>query len=327
MPILSLLTTTRSRLLSSTAFIRYYAAGGFNPEFVADFVRGKYSAAGNSTFASTINHSATGLATMTDENGNLVWRPHNLALQSGDIATSWAASGISAVSATRIEQDSSTGFHRMSISAQLAVGAKYTFETVAYAGEENIIGLSIYDGSAFAARASFNLSTGVVAGTNDGTAEIEDLGGGEYLCRVYGVATNTSGTLYVSSGSVFTFAGSAGDGVYTDKRRLYRSDLGGMVNNPDRGDSYVPTTSSVVYLPRIGHHVYNGSQWVDEGVFHESEARTNLVAYSNTFSGTGWVTSSITVTSNSGVSPDGGNSAVELQANASAFSNTGANVN
>jgi len=311
MPILSLLTTTRSRLLSSTAFIRYYAAGGFNPEFVADFVRGKYSAAGNSTFASTINHSATGLATMTDENGNLVWRPHNLALQSGDIATSWAASGISAVSATRIEQDSSTGFHRMSISAQLAVGAKYTFETVAYAGEENIIGLSIYDGSAFAARASFNLSTGVVAGTNDGTAEIEDLGGGEYLCRVYGVATNTSGTLYVSSGSVFTFAGSAGDGVYTDKRRLYRSDLGGMVNNPDRGDSYVPTTSSVVYLPRIGHHVYNGSQWVDEGVFHESEARTNLFVQSNDFSTQSAVRS--TITDNSSTSPDGTVSAARFE--------------
>ena len=65
MPILSLLTTTRSRLLSSTAFIRYYAAGGFNPEFVADFVRGEYSAAGNRTFASTIDHSASGLATMT----------------------------------------------------------------------------------------------------------------------------------------------------------------------------------------------------------------------------------------------------------------------
>src|SRR5210317_793121 len=93
MPILSLLTTTRSRLLSSTAFIRYYAAGGFNPEFVADFVRGKYSAAGNSTFASTIDHSASGLATMTDENGNIVWRPHNLIKSSEDFASSdWTTS-------------------------------------------------------------------------------------------------------------------------------------------------------------------------------------------------------------------------------------------
>jgi hypothetical protein len=49
-----------------------------------------------------------------------------------------------------------------------------------------------------------------------------------------------------------------------------------MVNNPDRGDSYVPTTTSAVYLPRRGHHVYNGYEWVDEGLLHESEARTNI---------------------------------------------------
>src|SRR6056300_1948459 len=99
MPILSLLTTTRSRLLSSTAFIRYSAAGGFNPEFVADFVRGKYSAAGNRTFASTIDHSASGLATMTDENGNIVWRPHNLMKPSEDFASSdWAKQNTSVTS-------------------------------------------------------------------------------------------------------------------------------------------------------------------------------------------------------------------------------------
>lgn len=55
----------------------------------------------------------------------------------------------------------------------------------------------------------------------------------------------------------------------------YRSDLGGMVNNPERGDSYVPTTASAVYMPRVGHHKYNGNAWVNKGVLLESEARTN----------------------------------------------------
>jgi hypothetical protein len=55
-----------------------------------------------------------------------------------------------------------------------------------------------------------------------------------------------------------------------------------MVNNPDRGNSYVPTTSSAVYLPRRGHHVYNGSAWVNEGLLHESESRTNLIPGSET---------------------------------------------
>ena len=52
-----------------------------------------------------------------------------------------------------------------------------------------------------------------------------------------------------------------------------------MVNNSAQStgfETYVPTTSSAVYAPRVGHHVYNGSAWVNEGILHESEARTNL---------------------------------------------------
>jgi hypothetical protein len=37
-------------------------------------------------------------------------------------------------------------------------------------------------------------------------------------------------------------------------------------------------------VPRIGHHVYNGSAWVNEGYLHESEARTNLLLNSGTLS-------------------------------------------
>jgi hypothetical protein len=62
---------------------------------------------------------------------------------------------------------------------------------------------------------------------------------------------------------------------------VYRSDLGGMVNNPDTGNSYVPTTSTERYLPRRGHHVWNGSTWVNEGLLHESEQRVNLQTYSS----------------------------------------------
>jgi len=44
----------------------------------------------------------------------------------------------------------------------------------------------------------------------------------------------------------------AGDSFDVYGAHLYRSDLGGMVDNPDRGDSYVPTTSAAVYMPRRG---------------------------------------------------------------------------
>ena len=34
--------------------------------------------------------------------------------------------------------------------------------------------------------------------------------------------------------------------------------------------------TAAINEPRVGHHIWNGSAWVDEGYLHESEARTNL---------------------------------------------------
>ena len=45
--------------------------------------------------------------------------------------------------------------------------------------------------------------------------------------------------------------------------------------------------------PRIGHHVYNGSAWVNEGLLLESEARTNLEVHSNPASPTTWNTNNL----------------------------------
>ena len=50
-------------------------------------------------------------------------------------------------------------------------------------------------------------------------------------------------------------------------------------------------TGSAVYLPRRGHHIWDGSAWVNEGLLIESEARTNLVLNSGTLA-----TQDVTVT-------------------------------
>jgi surface protein len=92
-----------------------------------------------------------------------------------------------------------------------------------------------------------------------------------------------------------------------DTMWAYRSDLGGMVNNSDRGDSYVPTTSAAVYLPRRGHHIYDGSTWVNKGILLESEARTNLLAESNDF-GTTWTANNASLTAADATGPDGASS-------------------
>ena len=57
-----------------------------------------------------------------------------------------------------------------------------------------------------------------------------------------------------------------------------------------RASSATMTNSSGVLVtvgnnvPRTGHHIYNGSTWVNEGILHESEARTNLLLNSGTLS-------------------------------------------
>ena len=70
---------------------------------------------------------------------------------------------------------------------------------------------------------------------------------------------------------------------------VYRSDMG-MAKNPDTNNSYVPTTSSPVYLPRVGHQVYDKfTGWKNEGLLHESEARTNVIFPSADFSHSNWI--------------------------------------
>ena len=68
-------------------------------------------------------------------------------------------------------------------------------------------------------------------------------------------------------------------------------------------------------LSRRGHHIYNGAAWVNEGILHESEARTNICTYSNDFGNVAylkWLPSNITVTPNSEVSPDGTTNATKF---------------
>ena len=63
-------------------------------------------------------------------------------------------------------------------------------------------------------------------------------------------------------------------------------------------------------VPRIGHHVYNGSAWVNEGYLHESEARTNLVTYSEDFTDASWTKSNTGTLAVDAAGPDGETSAV-----------------
>jgi hypothetical protein len=227
--------------------------------------------------------------------------------------------------------DTANTFHTASQTVSSVGAGIYTFSAYLKAGGYNYGGIRLVNDSFTNDRFSalINLTNGVVEDTNTvgsptttPTVSVQNAGNGWYKVTITleHFSGNLGSTVFVNhdatpfwSNAVPLFAGDGSSGIYLWGAHLYRSDLGGMVDNPDRGDSYVPTTSSAVYLPRRGHHVYNGSAWVNEGLLHESEARTNLITYSEAFDNAAWSKADgAVVVSNQAVSPDG-------QANADQF--------
>jgi hypothetical protein len=91
---------------------------------------------------------------------------------------------------------------------------------------------------------SFNLTDGAMT----------SLGGGWYLCRADTTTLNPTLRIGSTTGDgVVTYAGS-GQGIYLWGAFAH---LQGMVNNPDRGDEYVPNASltAAAFMARNGHYV------------------------------------------------------------------------
>ena len=98
------------------------------------------------------------------------------------------------------------------------------------------------------------------------SAVISITGAGSYSVVITGVGTFTNTTLRLSAGNA-NFTGSV-DNLVVKKSLV--------------------DPSAARYLPRIGHHVYNGNAWVNEGVLAESESRVNLWLYSNDPTDASW---------------------------------------
>ena len=295
-----------------------YAVNGLEPALVFDF-KGNYfrKIATASTFGASITHAATTNATMVDSDGLLKWRPHNRVTSSGDLAsTSWSAIRATYDGPTETLTQVGTTINGIvtQAAASLTVGARYKYTIRMKAGNTGWGVVGHVMTSASWVKTWFDLSNGVVGtvGANT-TATIVNAGDGWWDCSVEAVASSGGGNI---SAQIATSDGAVnavdGDTLLVRQVHAFRSDLGGMVNNPDTGDSYVPTTTTPVYLSRRGHHIYNGDAWVNEGILHESQARTNLLTYSNDFANAAWSKTNMTVTANQATGPDGTVSAAEI---------------
>ena len=314
-----------------------YAVLGYSPGLVLDFTNEYYRTGGAlTTFDSALTATRAGNATMVDSDGKIKWAPHNLLTYSEDFSNAaWGLQNIAATTAIApdgketaydISLTSTTNTYHLIVQGVTGAAGVYTFAAFFKANEENYAFLAIKGNNA-AQRyvAAFNLTgsgsvsatltTGSPTGTN---ATVSSLGGGWYYCAVsishtsgsvdIAFGPNNNGTLSDINGS---YAGVIGNGIYAWGAHLYRSDLGGMADVPSdaraipSATKYVPTTSAARYLPRRGHHVYNGSEWVNEGLLVESEARTNLLTYSEQFDNAAWVKVNTTVSANTTTSPSG----------------------
>ena len=301
-----------------------YAVAGFNPALVFDFAAELY---GTSSIVSTFNNSLTytgaSAKTMVDSDGLLKWAPHNLRTYSNDFTNAaWAMNGSatkSTVSANSPTGDTTVGKVTLASGANslagitMGIGAGtwlYSFGVFLKPSGLDWVGIE----SGFRDLTWFDITSGVIGTTSaNHTASIADVGDGWFLCTI-----NTQ-TVWNGGGQVWgcdsdntqTGTGDGSIGYFISGGHIYYDNFG-MVNNPDRGDSYVPTTSAAVYRPRRGHHIYNGTAWVNEGIQLESEARTNLFTYSADFANAAWTKSNSTAPATA-TSPTGvANSAATL---------------
>ena len=272
---------------------RQYDVLGYKPSLVADFYNERYRKnMASSSFAGVISNNNTGLGTMVDSDGLLKWGPHNLLTYSEDLTNAaWGKTNATVTGLGSFTFDTNAGYIRQSTVSQPK--AIYTAKLL-ISGDT--------PGDTFAIELVDGADGSDAHATNVTVSDTPT----EYTVTADMTGSTFSGTLLFAINRTLTNRSiTPGSSITVSKIRVYRSDLGGMANNPDTGDSYVPTTSSAVYLPRRGHHEWNGSARVNAGILHETEARTNSLTYS-TITNANWAILNATLTENVSAGLGGG---------------------
>ena len=295
-----------------------YAIGGASPELVAAFLTaadgttpGEYFRTGGVTDDfSMFTFARSDNATMFDSTGTLVWGPHNTIPYSNDFSNvlGWYKSRV-AVSAgpdgpdgeansasTITVEDAGGSPERCEIASPIfsvAVGVENTFKIAVKRTNNDWI---FFRNDGFTTPANgfsyFDLATPAVGTVASGfSATISSLAD-DWLLITFTFtadASDTNGRFWAGPASANGNYNVARDGVISLAvfgAHAYRSDLGGMADNPDQPaglEKYVPTTSAAVYLSRRNAYYYN-SGWTKGGLQLEPAAATNQAPYSNDFS-------------------------------------------
>jgi hypothetical protein len=282
---MALILKGRAKLKGSTVIgKRPYAIDGvFNPELVLDFQKNYYRT--NSvakTFSNAITHTRAANATMVDSDGVLKWGPHNGVRNSENLTGTGWVNATGGLSPSITVTDQGGGVFRI----QASTAGTSTSDIAVL--QQEILG---FGAGASTAKIDMKSNTGSSQSVyfRIGSADTTSVSSVTADWQTFSVTASSS--FFFSVGVRGSATGVASIDILVRYPHFFKSNLGGMVDNPERGDSYVPTTASAVYMPRLGHHVWNGTAWVNEGLLHESEARTNLVLYSGDLSNAYWIKS------------------------------------
>ncbi len=248
-------------------------------------------------FDHKITSTTTNLAIRSEEFDNATWVQTGLnAFGSGSVANAIAAPD-GTVTGDLIEEDTSTGFHRVSqtlISGTISTGT-YTASVYVKAAQRSRAYISLDDNATGEVTAGFATLTQAFTITTAGswsgsTASIEDVGNGWF--RISLTSTKGDGssalTLHVGIAQVSTttisYTGNGTAGLYVWGAQLVASDSNGR---------YVRTTAAAASFSTTG----------SLGLLVE-EQRTNLLTYSENLT-LGFTQQNTTVTSDATAAPDG----------------------
>ena len=237
-----LLSGTAARAILSNNPLFVYVESDLLPELVLDFAGSSYFVDGTaSTLSAATTHVATTNATMTDSDGLIKWRPHNLLTYSEqfDNAAWFKLGSTSLLPNTDVAPDGTTTADELNVVLSTSVIG------------QDIFGIGVLDRtfSVWVKAPAVGAATAVRLSSNDRISWDTGLSAKVVLTTEWQLVS-VSGTLSSGSDVRVNIGGKdetgTGDPDCVGKvlvwgAHLYRSDLGGMVDNPETGDSYVRT--------------------------------------------------------------------------------------
>lgn len=235
--------------------------------------------------------------------GTLQYAPHNLILQSDNLATTWDTTGGSN-SSTTFTEDTSTGSHQFRQIISVGNGFRHAVSIDLTPNGRNYFLVEVVSG-ATDEYSYIDLINGTIL-SGSGTTTITSQGNGKYRVRILFTSASTSATFFVfcqngaGAGAGVSYTGNGVSGVIAGRAQCYRYPA---------DSTYLATTTTVRYGLPFEWNTAGALQ----GILDEPQS-TNLILTSSVGS-----FSKLNITTSNVTGPDGiSNSATRVSTTASA---------